>query len=134
MESKFTPLDNKPEHEDAVLSFPSSMFKINEFMISVRKAFESKGLDELENKLTFRGRLPALEKERCRWFDQGVECEVLRHSSKGWQKGKVRIKITMEFCHDEPEVEEILENNQIKNGQPISLLDDVRQMIPKAGQ
>lgn len=134
MESRFTPLDDKPEYEDAVLSFPSSMFKISEFMMSVRKAFESKGLDELGHKLSSRGRLPALENERCRWFDQGVECEVLRHSSKGWQKGKVRIKVTMEFCPDEPEVEEIVENNQLRNGQPESLLDDVRQMIPKDSQ
>lgn len=46
-------------------------------------------------------------------FEQGISCEVLRPGAK-WQKGKVRI--TLEFCPDEPE----------------SPLDDIRQAIKQA--
>lgn len=39
------------------------------------------------------------------WFsEEGIACEVLRFSSRGWQKGKVRIRL--EFCPQEPEEEE----------------------------
>jgi len=50
------------------------------------------------------------------WFHQGEYCEILRANSKGWQKGKIKINITLEFIPDEPE-------------EAKSLLDDVRQEI-----
>ena len=35
------------------------------------------------------------------WFSpQGIDCEALRFSSPGWQKG--RIRLCLEFCPDEP--------------------------------
>jgi hypothetical protein len=52
------------------------------------------------------------------WFHEGQECEILRAGSQGWQKGKIKINVTLEFISDEPEV--------IK-----SPLDDVRQEIDK---
>ena len=47
-------------------------------------------------------------------FDKGVDAEVLRLGAKDWQKGKVRI--TLEFCPDEPE----------------SPLEDIRQRLKEA--
>ncbi|MCY7366879.1 MAG: hypothetical protein LH474_01860 [Chamaesiphon sp.] len=39
--------------------------------------------------------------EKNDWFtDRGIECEALRFGSKGWQKG--RIRLSLEFCPDEP--------------------------------
>ncbi len=42
------------------------------------------------------------------WFSDGIDCEVLKIGSKGWQKGKVKInlQVSLEFCPDEPEIEE----------------------------
>ncbi len=57
----------------------------------------------------------------------GVKGEVLKYGSKGWQKGKLRI--TIEFCPDEPEVEETPGSNQPETSQPESPLDDLRRMI-----
>ena len=51
-------------------------------------------------------------------FNQGGECEILRAGSKGWQKGKLKINVTLEFIPDEPEER--------------SPLDDVRQEIDKS--
>lgn len=48
------------------------------------------------------------------WFYQGQECEILRAGSKGWQKGKLKINITLEFIPDEIEEDK-------------SPLDDIRQ-------
>lgn len=43
-------------------------------------------------------------KPRAKWIDEGVECEVLNLGANQWKKGKVRIKISFEFCPDEPEI------------------------------
>jgi hypothetical protein len=45
-------------------------------------------------------------KPRAKWIDEGVECEVLNLGANQWKKGKVRIKISFEFCPDEPEISE----------------------------
>ena len=49
-------------------------------------------------------------------FEEGQECEILKAGSSGWQKGKLKINVTLEFIPDEPELEK-------------SPLDDVRQEI-----
>ncbi len=59
-----------------------------------------------------------------KWFDDGINCEILKIGAKGWQKGKIKIKVTLEFCPDEPEIEEAPEITQ-----PESPLDDIRRMI-----
>ena len=51
------------------------------------------------------------------WFKQGADCEILRAGSSGWQKGKIKINVTLEFIPDEPE--------------ETSPLDDVRQEIDR---
>lgn len=50
------------------------------------------------------------------WFYEGEDCEILSAGSPGWQKGKIKINVTLEFIPDE------VEENQ-------SPLDDVRQEI-----
>ncbi|MBW4448085.1 MAG: hypothetical protein KME38_14765 [Spirirestis rafaelensis WJT71-NPBG6] len=52
------------------------------------------------------------------WFKDGVPCEILKVNSNRWQKGKFRIKITLQFCLDEAEIT-----------QPESPLDDIRRKI-----
>jgi KGK domain len=32
------------------------------------------------------------------WFSDGLDCEVLRFSNQGWQRGRVRLRL--EFCPD----------------------------------
>lgn len=53
------------------------------------------------------------------WFDKGKKCEILRAGSQEWQKGKLKINITLEFIPDKPE-------------ETKSPLDDVRQEIDKS--
>jgi len=62
-------------------------------------------------------------------FGEGIAGQVLRFGSPGWQKGKIRVKITVEFCPDEPEVKEIPENNESETSQPESPLDDLRRQL-----
>lgn len=52
----------------------------------------------------------------------GLDAEVLKIGAKGWQKGKIRVKISVEFEPDEPETKE-----------PESPLDDLRRMMNENG-
>jgi KGK domain len=37
------------------------------------------------------------------WTKDGVFCEVLKLGSNQWQKGKIKIRVSVEFYPDEPE-------------------------------
>jgi hypothetical protein len=47
------------------------------------------------------------------WINEGIKCEILKPGSLDWDMGKVRLKLTIEFCSDRVE----------------SPLDDIRQEI-----
>jgi len=69
-----------------------------------------------------------------KWFSAGKDCEILKIGAKGWQKGKVKIRISLEFCPEEPEDTETPENNQPETNAPESPLDDLRRMINEQTQ
>ncbi|HEY9690825.1 MAG TPA: KGK domain-containing protein [Oculatellaceae cyanobacterium] len=60
---------------------------------------------------------------------EGVEVQALKFGANGWQKGKIRIRMNVEFCPDETEVIETPTNNQPETNQSESPLDDLRRMI-----
>lgn len=62
-------------------------------------------------------------------FDEGIAGKVLRFGSQGWQKGKIRVRICVEFCPDEPEAEQTPEKNESETPQPESPLDDLRRQL-----
>lgn len=66
---------------------------------------------------------------RGRLFTEGVEAEVLRFGAKGLQKGKMRINIVVEFCPDEPEIEQEPEIEPSSNSKSESPLDDIRKQL-----
>ncbi|KZL48000.1 KGK domain protein [Nodularia spumigena CENA596] len=51
-------------------------------------------------------------------FEEGIYCEILKLGAKNWQKGNIRIKVTLEFIPDESSIIE-----------PESPLDELRQII-----
>ncbi len=123
------PQDLKNFHQKDIIAFDSQLFKVEQLFEAVQDSFNSSDTGYyLQNALAHR-QVPinarsfssAYQEEQGEWwFGEGGECEVLRPGSQGWQKGKIRIrlKVTLEFCPDEPET------NQ--EGSP---LDDIRQMI-----
>jgi len=56
--------------------------------------------------------------------EEGLACEVLQFNSRGWQKGRLRATVILEFCPDEPPIEEKPITNE-----PESPLDDIRRMM-----
>lgn len=120
MENQFINVDSDSKDKESVIVFPQtkSMFKLYELMEAVKQSFQHKGLDDIRHRLSHRGGLPSWDEFKNSWVKDGVECEILKVNGKGWQRGKLRIKFTLEFCPDEAEIEEAE-----------SPLDDIRRKI-----
>ena len=122
---------------DDVCSFGSTMLKVGK----LRQVMESATNGHLEGALTELFKTQGLQinthkynrQLRCnqeqKWFGDGIDCETLKIGAKGWQKGKVKIRVIVEFCPDEPEVEQTPENNQLEISPPESPLDDLRRQL-----
>jgi len=64
------------------------------------------------------------------WFKEGKKCKLLKLGAKEWQPGKVRIKVTLEFCPDEPEEVKVQEEEKIDEMDKVAKsLDDIRQKL-----
>ena len=128
MEDNFK-LENCNPHE--ALSFKDNVFKVSKLKEKLETAFSGDLANVLREKLKSYGvdidpggyingdRFYSYSYSK--FFQEGIECEILKFNSGEWQKGKMKIKVTLEFCPDEPEIAEIKE--------PESPLDDLRRMI-----
>ncbi|MCY7385353.1 MAG: hypothetical protein LH628_22880 [Microcoleus sp. CAN_BIN18] len=143
MEDKF---DLHNCDNDDALSFGNAMLKVEKFKETVNKVLPEYGLGEtltkslreqnlnieVGHKGSFHGgSLHNIRYLYDKWFGQGIDCEILRVGAQGWKKGKIKLKlnVTIEFCPDEPEIEEIPENNESETSQPESPLDDLRRQL-----
>lgn len=106
------------------------MFKVDELASLSSRIFCNTGLQELNNSLKGWGKgLVPFGSNNHKWIENGKEFEILVPGDKGWQKGRLRIKVVLEFCPDEAEIEEILEENHIQTNHKEQSLDDIRQQI-----
>ena len=123
--------------DDDVISFSYQIYKNGKIKRGLELAFSGKVPDALIESFESQG-IQGAKIYRCpgggradevnrNWFGEGKDCEILRIGANGWQKGKLRIKVSMEFCPDEPEVEETVANEEIVPTE--SPLDDLRQMM-----
>ena len=126
------------DNNDAV-SFGMTMLKMEKLRKTVNKLFSGwdlgETLDDLLRKENLNIEVPCNHPQKNwsyeEWFGQGIDCEILRVGAQGWKKGKMKLKlnVTIEFCPDEPEVEETPENNESETSQPESPLDDLRRQL-----
>ncbi len=151
MSDKFQILDCNDDvlsfSNPAVLSFsnPEQTFKLGNLRERVRQQFGKK-LEEYSRNEGF-GFISIQEGHVCsgniKWESVLIDCEVLKMGANSWQKGKLRIQVTLgrgfvrqawdknveiqdvclEFCPDEPQLTE-----------PESPLDDLRQMMNQENQ
>jgi KGK domain. len=61
------------------------------------------------------------------WFGEGKECKLLKLGAKEWQPGILKIKVTLEFCPEEPEEDGVDEEEEID--EMVRSLDDIRQKL-----
>ena len=94
-----------------VISFGSEKWiSISKIKNIIQEGFRTQGITSVTNCISENSILNNIKI----WFYQGKECEILRAGSKGWQKGKIKINVTLEFIPDEVE-------------EDTSPLDDIRQ-------
>lgn len=119
---KFQHLEH--ENSNAVVSFKNgTTFKISNFMEQLNNFFRNSVLNNLSEQLKQAG-LGTSPAYRGDFWNNSVDAEILEPQSGVWQKGKLRMRVILEFCPDEPE--EIKIDNTQENS---SSLDDIRQTL-----
>jgi hypothetical protein len=102
--------------DDVCSSYENEMFKVGKLRQTIKQAFRGsvqKALNEVLN--SYKLHFNTSQKD---WLGDGIDCEILKIGAKGWQKGKIKIRVSVEFYPGEPEITE-----------PESPLDDIRRMI-----
>lgn len=104
MNEEFKPLTNEEEgvsvNESDRVIVRDSMFKVGQLVNETKESLFNYS-----------------ETKKSGWLEDGIECEILQFGATSWRKGKVRLKIELEFCPEEPDI-----------SYPISPLDDIRQI------
>jgi KGK domain len=108
--------------DDVCSAYDNAMFKVGRLRETIKGAFIGSVQTALNDVLKTAGLQFFTHKKD--WLGDGIDCEILKIGAKGWQKGKIKIRVNVEFCPDEPEIEEAL-----KITEPESPLDDIRRMI-----
>ncbi len=107
--------------EDDALEFSSGLYRIKKIkrIISYvfRKHLGQKMYELLKSeKIDITPLNKSQKSDPINWFNDGIDCEILRVGGKSWEKGRLMLNISLEFIPDE------VENLE-------SPLDDVRQEI-----
>lgn len=108
--------------EDDVFEWGSKLLKGNGFISTLKHNLSEINLEDRITRLLGDKMLSSSDyaEDLKKWFVKGMPCKILKLGAPGWQRGKVKlhaeVKITVEFCPDELELEK-----------PESPLDDFRQ-------
>jgi hypothetical protein len=88
-------------------------FKVGEFLDALAQAISDREDDWVE--------------ENEGWFGEGLECEALRFGNRGWQRGRVRLRL--EFCPDQEPAPKLLDSRRSRDrrrpGEAEPRLDDI---------
>ena len=118
------------ENDDDVIAFSSDSickmarfkdliksFIAHDFPNKLIESLKNAGIQSVDIYSSSKGSTKSY-KTNNKWLLDGKDCEILQVGSNGWKKGKIRLKLSLEFIPDEPEMNEIE-----------SPLDDIRQSI-----
>ena len=108
--------------DNSIVAFGDTPYKV----VIFRKAFSNVFIDNSNASNSISGDLRSALgwPFDSRWFKQGVNCDILSPGYQDWQKGKIMIKVSIEFHPDEPVVEPSTVTSQLE-----SSLDDIRHML-----
>ncbi len=94
--------------EDDALEFSSGLYRIEKIHKTIVDVFRRtlgqklrESLDSLGIKITPNNKKHGNNPEN--WFNDGIDCEILRVGGKSWEKGRLKINISVEFIPDEIE-------------------------------
>ncbi|MBD3886879.1 hypothetical protein IFO70_35195 [Phormidium tenue FACHB-886] len=135
MSKEYTEIDLENQHKEAVFQFlhhrhygsarpvtTTSLVQAEEFCDIVTGEVKYKGAAAIDERLKQKGYSGAHA-----LFSEGAACRILAPSAQGWQQGKLKIKISLEFYPDE-------ETSSTDNGDAVGVnktepsLDQIREM------
>lgn len=115
MEEKFFEIKNFAK--DDVFSFNAGICKAGKVIEKIKEVLIGEMASELAGRLNKKMGFCILP--RFNIFEEGMECEILKLGAKKWQKGTMRLKITLEF---EAESEGFSESLLEKERESVSVL------------
>jgi KGK domain len=85
--------------EEDLISFENKekIFRISKLNDNCRKSIENNG----ESAQGFHATLSRSIISSQQWMSQGVECEILKLGEKQWGKGRIKVRVIVEFEPDE---------------------------------
>ena len=118
MAKEFKPIQ---ADDNDVICFGDETYKFGKFKQSLSESINKNVANQILNEM--RNRKVQIINQRSNFennslFNVGIEYEMISAQKKGWTKGKLRLKVTLEFCPDEPEFNE-----------PPSPLDELRKSL-----
>lgn len=103
--------------ENDVIEFSSGTYRVQKLIETIPKIFLNVLAPQLYERLQkAKISIPVKNSSYSNYFTKGVDCEILKVGGDAWQKGKLKINVSIEFIPDEPETSP-------------SELDSVRQEI-----
>ena len=112
MTSDFIPYDCG---DDDVIAFGEAMFRSGKLKKAIGQSFDGSVGRAIDQKLRQNGlEIPIrmigtrLANEHCHWFDEGINCEILDLSTRRWCKGKVKVRVAVEFFVEDTEEKMLL--------------------------
>ncbi len=128
--TKFTRIDPE-EYQGTVLSLSPVLLKLEDLQHLIQQLLRSQGLNLINKDLANQQKGQLNQSASYALFgDQGVDCEILKPGDSGWKKGKLRVKVYLEFEPDEPEVDETIPTSENPQDAEIEFpLDEVRKAI-----
>lgn len=84
-------------------------------------------LDDVERRVT----QPYDDRQKGDWLVDGIDCEILEPGATEWQRGKVRLRVSLEFCPSHAVHAEVSKPSSA--GSLTALLDDILQIADDWG-
>jgi KGK domain len=123
--------------DDDVIAFGDAMFRSGKLKKAIDQSFDGSVGRAIDQKLRQNGlEIPIrmigstrLANEHCQWFEEGINCEILDLSTRRWCKGKVRVKVAVEFFVEDPDEKMLLPGDltesapRDRNSPPATLQD-----------
>jgi len=94
--------------DDDILEQQEKLFKIGKIKSALQSAFDRDVPNSLINHLINQQVQLSVPNKPTDWFTEGIDCQVLKAGSNGWEKGKlkIKVKVIIEFIPDESEITE----------------------------